>query len=134
MYLARLASAQPPLDERVMRYYEMAQSRSPDTPALQSAIALDGVLRWRYGDPTLRKLWRDSMAYTLARDRERMPFLLEVARMKRDLAFCAAQREHLPIGPWCAQVDRIRVDCAQPELPAKAEAWCRTYGMTPLGQ
>lgn len=133
-YLARLSGAQPPLDEQVLRYYEMALSRSPDTPALHKAIALDGVLRWRFGSTALQALWRNSMAYTLARDRDRKPFLLEVVRMKRDLAFCAAHREHLPIGPWCAQVDRLRVDCAKPGLPAKAEAWCKTYGMTPLGR
>lgn len=126
-YLARLTTAVPPLGSDVVSLYQMALARRPDTPALHQAVALDGVVRWRSGDTALRELWRSSMEYTLRDDRK--PFLVEIVRMKRDRAWCAAQRDHLPIEQWCANMERVRVECDRPDLAPKALAWCRNLGM-----
>ncbi|MEQ1438051.1 hypothetical protein AAG565_01700 [Fontimonas sp. SYSU GA230001] len=130
LYLARLAGTQPPLGARVRRMYEMALTRTPHSLAVHRAIAFDGVQRWRFGDPPLRALWRDSMAYTLQRDRA--AFLFEIARLRRDQTWCAAQRGQLPIDEWCANVAYLRAECAKPALPAKSEAWCRERHLLPL--
>lgn len=126
-YLARLTGAQPPLGDRVLAMYRMALSRSPNTFALRQAIAIDGVLRWNLGDAALQSLWRESMSEILRHDRK--PLLAEIVKLNQDRSWCATHRSDLPIGQWCDNVARLRIQCSGPDLPRKAEAWCRSMNL-----
>jgi tetratricopeptide (TPR) repeat protein len=126
-YLARLVTAQLRFDERAQSLYAMALRRSPHAAPLHRSIAVDGVLRWRFGDVGLRELWRRSMLYSL--HHERRAFLSDVVRLGRDPHWCAAQAQALPVGRWCQQAQRMRRLCSRAGLTDEAAAWCRDYGL-----
>jgi tetratricopeptide (TPR) repeat protein len=129
VYAARLLAERSGEAPRLVGYYAMAAQRTPNAPHLQLAIALDGVHRWQSGDSALHAIWRSSMAYSL--EHQRTLFLQEIVRQGRDPQWCAAQRGHLPVEAWCARAQRIRRDCATPNLAPRAAEWCRRFGILP---
>lgn len=126
-YLARLESARGDPHGEALALYKMALKRTANAPPLHRAIAIDGVRYWRFGDMELRQLWHDSMRYSLQHERKR--FLKEVASLGRDPHWCATHQETLPIAQWCARAARIRLTCAQENLPEQIRRRCRGIGL-----
>lgn len=129
MLLVWLRGTAGQFDERLTNIYRLAQRLAPQARTIQERIALDGAIRWRYGDEALRALWLDSMAFMLRHDRR--DFLTRVAVLGRDPYFCAAVRDRLPVGAWCDQVAFTREICAQPGLAPKVKARCEAVGLSP---
>lgn len=125
-YLGRLRGAAGQYDERLTATYASALARGPNAWNIQESVALDGVLRWRYGGEELRALWLGSMRYMIRHRRE--PFLLHVVRIGRDPYFCATAGAELRLSQWCAGARRTRQACSQDGLAADALAWCRRVG------
>ena len=86
-------------DERLTLATRRALELAPASPAVRQGIARMALSYWRFGEPPVRELWRQSLRWEL--DHNRAAFLHALERDGHRRAFCAWHAADLGEAPWC---------------------------------
>jgi tetratricopeptide (TPR) repeat protein len=86
-------------DARLEHATRRALALAPTSPAVRQGLSRMGLAYWRFAEPPVRELWRQSLRWEL--DRDRAAFLLALDREGFRGTFCAWHAEDLGEAAWC---------------------------------
>lgn len=86
-------------DDRTTLATRRALTLAPTSPAVRQGISRMALSYWRFGEPELRDLWRQSLRWEL--DHNRATFLATLDREGYRATFCAWHAAGLGEAAWC---------------------------------
>lgn len=119
-----LSQFDPELEHAMHRVRALA----PRALALHADNAYLALQYWHWATPSMRKLWADSVRYTL--DHDPKPFMKLVMLARKEDVLCVVPELRHPNNQWwCKVASQSREKCFAPIPSNTVLAWCQKIGL-----